>query len=82
MSDEPKSTGPRARDVLRHVKAALVMRARAFAAGNADRRAQCEAEADRLIGIARDLAQADDDAAAFEDRVRAGGGVWFPSDGR
>ena len=83
MSDtEPRSEGPRRGEVERHVRAAAVMRLRADAASSPGTRARYEDEAWRLLEIAHDLVKADDDAAAFEARVKAGGGVWFPKDGQ
>ena len=82
MSDEtPRSDGPRRLDVARHALASVKMRAKAMATVNPEQRRQHLAEADRLMGIAHDLAKSDRDAAEFERRVKAGGGVWFPKDG-
>lgn len=58
------------------------MRARALLPATAVRKAQCLAEADRLMLIARELVKADEDAAEFERLVRSRGGVWFPKDDR
>lgn len=76
--DIPASDGPRKHEVLRYVRASMVMRGRAVAATSPDRKTQCLAEADRLMAVARDLAKADEDAAEFERAVRSRGGVWFP----
>lgn len=74
-------SGPRAAEIKRHLRAAAVMRKRARSAPSDEQKRQCVADADRLTRIAVDMAQADEDAAAFEERIMSRGGVWFPKDG-
>lgn len=66
----------------RLTRAAAIMRQRAETAESQARKEHCLREAQRLDETAADLVKADEAAALVEDRVRRGGGVWFPTDGQ